>query len=88
MQRGSFHRVLVLAPDVVARVATGRGRRDRVSREALALSLVAEAGLPLAVPLPLSEVADREGACGLLTSWDRFADSGAGVAGPSSVAEH
>ncbi len=69
MQRGSFHRVLVLAPDVVARVATGTGRRDRVSREALALSLVAEAGLPLAVPLLLSEVADRDGACGLLTSW-------------------
>ena len=69
MERGSFHWVLVLAPEVVARVLTGVDRQDRIGRKALALALVVEAGLPVAVPRPLSAVADRGGGCGVLTSY-------------------
>jgi Phosphotransferase enzyme family len=69
VEHGSFHDVVVLSGRVVARVATGPGRCGRVQREMSTLGLVADTGVGVVVPRLLSPLVDRDGACGLLTSF-------------------
>jgi len=66
---GAFHDVVVRAPHVAARIAGGRGHRRRVSREAVAVRIVAGLELPFLVPQVLGDPVTRAGRTGLLTTF-------------------
>lgn len=67
-RHGAFHEVLVLPGGPVARITDGPGHEERSVREARVAALLAEVGLPVAVPAVLSAPATRDGRTGVLTS--------------------